>query len=284
MGQFRVVPTLHPRAEGEVRRLEGLVDTGASYTVVPRPVLEALGGEPHRMQPVRFADGRVEHGPWRPSAGSRTSSSTSPQITLPPRPAPSKVSMSERRTSPLSPISDDAVLHVLAVGQAEMLLRRHLAEHRGPTGSAGRVCEHVVGAYPNGDGSFDAATLTRHSVLPYRGNMSEELAKRIDDLHKRFDDLRVDMNQRFVEVNQRFGELRADVNQRFGELREDVNQRFGELREDMNQRSNETNLRLNDMSLRLNDMNQKLATFMWIVSGWFTFLTAVLSVFGFLRR
>ena len=63
-----------------------------------------------------------------------------------------------------------------------------------------------------------------------------------------------------------------------------MNQRFGELREDMNQRSNDTNLRLNDMSLRLNDMNQKLTTFMWIVSGWFTFLTAVLSVFGFLRR
>ena len=31
-------------------------------------------------------------------------------------------------------------------------------------------------------------------------------------------------------------------------------------------------------------MNQKLSTFMWIVSGWFTFLTAVLAVFGFLRR
>ena len=35
---------------------------------------------------------------------------------------------------------------------------------------------------------------------------------------------------------------------------------------------------------RLNDTNQKLTTFMWIVSAWFTFLTAVLAVFGFLRR
>lgn len=34
----------------------------------------------------------------------------------------------------------------------------------------------------------------------------------------------------------------------------------------------------------LNDLNQKLTTFMWIVSAWFTFLTAVLAVFGFLRR
>ena len=61
--QFRVVVTLHPRAEGEVRRLEALVDTGAGYTVVPRPVLEALGCDPHRLQPVRFADGRVEEWP-----------------------------------------------------------------------------------------------------------------------------------------------------------------------------------------------------------------------------
>ena len=63
MGQFRVVVTLHPRAEGEVRRLEALVDTGAGYTVVPRQVLEALGCAPHRLQPVRFADGRVEEWP-----------------------------------------------------------------------------------------------------------------------------------------------------------------------------------------------------------------------------
>ena len=85
-------------------------------------------------------------------------------------------------------------------------------------------------------------------------------------------DLRADMNQRFAEVNQRVGGLREDMNHRFGELREDMNQRFG----DMNQR-------FKDVNLRLNDMNQKLTTFMWIVSGWFTFLTAVLSVFGFLR-
>ena len=58
-----MVVTLHPRAEGEVRRLEALVDTGAGYTVVRRPVLEALGCEPHRLQPVRFADGRVEGWP-----------------------------------------------------------------------------------------------------------------------------------------------------------------------------------------------------------------------------
>ena len=78
--------------------------------------------------------------------------------------------------------------------------------------------------------------------------MSEELSKRIDDLHKRFDDLRNDMNTRFVE-------LRADMNQRF-----------------------------NDVNHRLTDIHSTLRIFMWVVSGWFTFLTAVLLVFGPLRR
>jgi len=85
-------------------------------------------------------------------------------------------------------------------------------------------------------------------VLPYRVRMSEEISKRIDDLHKRFDDLRADMNQRFADVNKRIDELRADLGQ------------------------------------RLTDLHGTLRVFMWVVSGWFMFLTAVLAVFGFLRR
>ena len=43
-----------------------------------------------------------------------------------------------------------------------------------------------------------------------------------------------------------------------------------------------------DLSKRIDDpradMTQKLTTLMWIVSAWSIFLTALLAVFGFLRR
>ncbi len=82
--------------------------------------------------------------------------------------------------------------------------------------------------------------------------MSEELSKRIDVLHKRFDDLRADMNHRFAE-------LRADLDHRF----EAVDRQF------------------DDLNQGLTDMQGTLRTF---ISAWFTFLTAVLAIFGFLQR
>ncbi len=63
MGQFKVTVTLHPRDGGVPRPLEALVDTGAGYSVVPRPVLEALGCRTLRSQRVVLADGRVEEWP-----------------------------------------------------------------------------------------------------------------------------------------------------------------------------------------------------------------------------
>jgi len=60
MGQFKVSLTLYPRNGGPLRALEVLVDTGAGYSVIPRPVLEALGCQTHRTQRVIMADGRTE--------------------------------------------------------------------------------------------------------------------------------------------------------------------------------------------------------------------------------
>ena len=60
MGQFKVTVTLHPENGGTPRTLEALVDTGAGYSVVPRPILESLGCRPIRSQRVMMADGRIE--------------------------------------------------------------------------------------------------------------------------------------------------------------------------------------------------------------------------------
>jgi clan AA aspartic protease len=63
MGHFTVRIVLHPREAGAPRALEALVDTGASFSVVPRSILEALGCEPVRMQRVTLADGRTDRWP-----------------------------------------------------------------------------------------------------------------------------------------------------------------------------------------------------------------------------
>ena len=50
MDQFRVVVTPHPRAEGEVRRLETLLDTGAGYTPVAQVEVECT----HRLHAMEL--------------------------------------------------------------------------------------------------------------------------------------------------------------------------------------------------------------------------------------
>jgi clan AA aspartic protease len=55
-----VALTFYPRDGGTARSLEALVDTGAGYSVVPRPILESLGCRPVRTQRVVLADGRTE--------------------------------------------------------------------------------------------------------------------------------------------------------------------------------------------------------------------------------
>ena len=42
-----------------MERVEAWVDTGASYTLIPRAVLERLGHAPSHLRPFRLADGSV---------------------------------------------------------------------------------------------------------------------------------------------------------------------------------------------------------------------------------
>lgn len=48
---------------GASQTLDAMVDTGAMFTTVPRPVLERLGVRPFDTIPVRFANGQVERWP-----------------------------------------------------------------------------------------------------------------------------------------------------------------------------------------------------------------------------
>ena len=63
MDQFKVEMRLYPEASGSPQRVDVLVDTGAAYTVLPSPLLEALGYRPVRAQRVILAVGRAEE--WR---------------------------------------------------------------------------------------------------------------------------------------------------------------------------------------------------------------------------
>jgi len=56
---FRVQIEIGPMDQSRFERIEALVDTGATYTVVPRDVLERLGISPQFRRRFRVADGRV---------------------------------------------------------------------------------------------------------------------------------------------------------------------------------------------------------------------------------
>ncbi len=59
MAAFRVTIEIGPMDQSRFERIEALVDTGATYTVVPRDVLERLGITPQFRRRFRVADGRV---------------------------------------------------------------------------------------------------------------------------------------------------------------------------------------------------------------------------------
>ncbi len=58
MGHIREVVEVSGRGGGRFERLEALVDTGATYTCIPRTVLERLGIVPEEEWPFVLADGR----------------------------------------------------------------------------------------------------------------------------------------------------------------------------------------------------------------------------------
>ncbi len=50
---------IHSADGKEKREIQALVDTGATYTWIPRPVLEELGYRPTFTRRLRLADGKV---------------------------------------------------------------------------------------------------------------------------------------------------------------------------------------------------------------------------------
>ncbi len=59
MGTFSVTFRLANLQGGEQREVEGLVDTGSTYSILPAPLLHELGIQPFDSDMFELADGRV---------------------------------------------------------------------------------------------------------------------------------------------------------------------------------------------------------------------------------
>ena len=59
MGTFQIEIEIGDPQGERFEQVSTLVDTGSTYTVVPRPLLERLGVQPHTRDRFRWADGRV---------------------------------------------------------------------------------------------------------------------------------------------------------------------------------------------------------------------------------
>lgn len=61
MGTFRVTLEIGDPSGERFEQVDALVDSGATYTSVPRSLLRKLGVEPHRIMSLQMADGtRIE--------------------------------------------------------------------------------------------------------------------------------------------------------------------------------------------------------------------------------
>jgi len=59
MGTFRYPIVIHSSDGTRKQVVEALVDTGATYTWIPSPILEELGYQAKLRRRLRWADGRV---------------------------------------------------------------------------------------------------------------------------------------------------------------------------------------------------------------------------------
>lgn len=59
MGTFRCNIELGSADQSRFERVEALVDTGATYTWIPRPILDRLGVQPLFKRQLKLADGRI---------------------------------------------------------------------------------------------------------------------------------------------------------------------------------------------------------------------------------
>ena len=59
MGTFQVAFEIGDATGSRFERMDALVNTGATYPVVPKDTLESLGYKPIELRPFALADGRV---------------------------------------------------------------------------------------------------------------------------------------------------------------------------------------------------------------------------------
>jgi len=93
----------------------------------------------------------------------------------------------------------------------------------------------------------------------------KQVDKRFEQVDKRITELREDMNKRFELIDKRF----EQIDKRFEELRDDINKRF----ELMDKRFEQIDKRF-----------EQLYTFLWIITGIFTTLTASVIAFAWWDR
>ncbi|HIP42850.1 MAG TPA: hypothetical protein EYG91_02875 [Aquifex aeolicus] len=89
------------------------------------------------------------------------------------------------------------------------------------------------------------------------------------------------------QTNRRFEELRNDTNKRFEELRKDMNKRFELIDkrfEQMDKRFEDFNNRIMELREDMNKRFEQLYTFLWIITGIFTTLTASVIAFAWWDR